>query len=51
MAAALESQPERRAIHAAARWSESPECREIATHRLNGTKSNVVMLEGRVPRT
>ena len=30
----------------ARRWSESPEYREIATHRLNGTTSNVVILDG-----
>lgn len=30
----------------ALRWSESPEYREIAKHRLNGTKSNVVILDG-----
>jgi uncharacterized protein (DUF1330 family) len=31
----------------ALRWSESPEYREIAKHRLAGTTSNVVILEGR----
>lgn len=31
---------------AALRWSESAEYREIARHRWNGTKSNVVMLDG-----
>jgi uncharacterized protein (DUF1330 family) len=30
----------------ALRWSESPEYREIASHRRNGTRSNVVILEG-----
>ena len=34
----------------ALRWSESPEYREIAKHRLNGTKSNVVILDGLPPR-
>jgi uncharacterized protein (DUF1330 family) len=31
---------------AALRWSESPEYREIAVHRLKGTRSNVVFLDG-----
>jgi uncharacterized protein (DUF1330 family) len=31
---------------AAQRWYESPEYREIARHRRNGTKSNVVILDG-----
>jgi len=31
---------------AAQRWYESPEYREIAGHRLRGTKSNVVILDG-----
>jgi uncharacterized protein (DUF1330 family) len=31
---------------AALRWSESPEYRVIARHRLSGTTSNVVILEG-----
>jgi uncharacterized protein (DUF1330 family) len=30
----------------ALRWSGSPEYREIASHRMNGTRSNVVILEG-----
>ena len=34
----------------ARRWSESPAYREIARHRLNGTKSNVVMIDGLPPR-
>ena len=33
----------------ALRWSESPEYKEIAKHRVNGTKSNVVILEGLEP--
>ncbi len=33
----------------ALRWSESPEYREIARHRKNGTRSNVVMLEEFAP--
>jgi len=33
----------------ALRWSESPEYKTIAVHRLNGTKSNVVLLEGLAP--
>jgi uncharacterized protein (DUF1330 family) len=28
------------------RWAESPEYREIAKHRWNGTRSNVVVLDG-----
>jgi uncharacterized protein (DUF1330 family) len=34
----------------ALRWSQSPEYREIAKHRHEGTQSNVVMLDGFVPR-
>ena len=34
----------------ALRWSESPEYQGIAKHRLRGTTSNVVMLEGVPPR-
>jgi uncharacterized protein (DUF1330 family) len=33
----------------ALRWSQSPEYQEIAKHRLAGTKSNVVMLDGLPP--
>ncbi|MBI3523974.1 MAG: DUF1330 domain-containing protein [Betaproteobacteria bacterium] len=31
------------------RWYQSPEYQEIARHRLNGTHSNVVILEGFSP--
>ena len=34
----------------AMRWSESPEYREIAKHRLNSTTSNVVVLDGVPPK-
>ena len=30
----------------AQRWSESPEYKEIERHRLNGTVSNIVFLDG-----
>ena len=30
----------------ALRWSESPEYQEIARHRREGTKSNIVILDG-----
>ena len=35
----------------AQRWSASPEYKEIARHRMNGTKSNVVILDGLVAPT
>ena len=31
-------------------WSESPEYKEIAKHRIQGTTSNVVMLDGVPPK-
>ena len=34
----------------AIRWSQSAEYQEIAKHRLAGTKSNVVILDGLPPR-
>lgn len=34
----------------ALRWAGSPEYREIAKHRLKGTTSNVVILDGLAPR-
>ncbi len=35
----------------ALRWATSPEYLAIAKHRLKGTKSNVVILDGIAPRT